>query len=570
MTEIKQIQAPSSLSGKRAAETASSSFHGDSASPEDVHLHQAELRAQNAELRHIQAELQESRDRYFTLYDLAPVGYLTMEQNTTIREINLVGAEMLREPRERLIGTALRKYISTEDLAVLHEHRKWVIERGDRQTCELKLSKNPEQLWIRMASAPLIDSNGVLQGIHSAFMEITVSKIIEEKLAKFHRRDQAFADGAPDIIAMMDRTLKFTYVNPAVERHLGISRESFPGKTPQELGLPASFCSAWNQAFLAVIRSGEVGTTEFEYPSPEGSKYFHVSLVPDTNDPDRIESVVGFMRDFTFLRNAHKELEEEVRQRTAELKSANKDLLSEIGQREKFEKALQFSTAQIIEHSRRRKYLSMRLVQLLEQDRRDMAMALHDQIGQILTTLKMDLELLRKRIPARELHQFIESAIEKASQAMSFSRNISQELRPAMLDTLGLVPSIQSQISRVRETSGLEISFFHRGMSKRLESTKELTIYRILQESLTNILKHASAKNVHITLIRKGNSALLTVEDDGIGFDFRQMTASEKGPLGIMIMKERAVQVGGSVDVESRPGRGTHVAARIPIQEEVQ
>jgi signal transduction histidine kinase len=240
---------------------------------------------------------------------------------------------------------------------------------------------------------------------------------------------------------------------------------------------------------------------------------------------------------------------------------------NEIAQREKFEKALQFSTTQIIEHSRRRKYLSKRLVELLEKDRRDFAMALHDQIGQILTTLKMNLELLSEKVGEGEPRAIIETAIEKASQAMCFSRNISQELRPATLDTLGLVPSIENLIAQVKDSSGVAITFFHKDISRKLGNEKELALYRILQEALTNIMKHASARSVHVTLIRKGNTALLTIEDDGKGFDYRSVTSSEKGPLGIMIMRERAVQIGGTVNVDTRPGKGTHIAARVRVEE---
>lgn len=525
----------------------------------------SELESQNAELRRIQAELQASRNRYFRLYDLAPTGYLTMDRNMGILEVNMTGAEMLRRHRDDIIGRPIGDFIAQPDLPILSLHRNAILEHGGKATCELRLSVKNEISWIRLVSTPLFDSLGDIEAVYSAFMDISRPKVMEERLTRFHRRDYAFADGAPDIIATLGRDLRFTYVNPAAEHHLSIPRESFPGKTPEEIGLPAVLCSAWAQA----LRTGKVQTLDFEYSyAGEPPRYFHASLIPDTPDPDAVETAVGFIRDFTFLRNIHVNLEEEVRVRTAELEKINVELRNEIARREKFEKALQFSTTQIIEYSRRRKHLSKRLVELLEQDRRDMAMALHDHIGQILTTLKMDLELLRKKVTDEGARAVMESAIEKASQAMSFSRNISQELRPAMLDTLGLVPSIESLITQVTQSSGLKITFFHRGIASKLANDKDLTLYRILQEALTNVLKHASARSVNITLIRKANSVLLTVEDDGSGFDQKQVTTSAKGFLGILIMKERAVQVGGTVDIETRPGKGTHLTARVPVQEQ--
>jgi PAS domain S-box-containing protein len=523
----------------------------------------SELELQIEELRRTKAELETSLRRYLRLYELAPVGYLTMGRNMEIREINPAGAEMLQCHREELIGRPFSGFIAQQDLPILTLHRNEILEHRGKESCELRLSIQDEIIWIHLVSAPLPDSPDDIEATYSAFMDISHPNVMEERLARFHRRDYAFADGAPEIIAMTGRDLRFTYVNPAAEHHLSIPRESFCGKTPEELGMPAPLCRAWAQA----LRTGKAQTLDFEYSSAGAARYFHASLVPDTDDPDTVETAVGFIRDFTFLRNIHVKLEEEVLERTAELEKINVELRNEITRREKFEKALQFSTTQIIEYSRRRKHLSRRLVELLEQDRRDMAMALHDHIGQILTTLKMDLELLRRKVKDEDVREIMESAIEKASQAMSFSRNISQELRPAMLDTLGLVPSVESLITQVRQSSGLKITFFHRSIAGKLGNEKDLTLYRILQEALTNVLKHASAQSVNITLIRKGGSVLLTVEDDGAGFDQKKVTASDKGPLGIMIMKERAVQAGGTVDIETRPGKGTHLTARIPVQE---
>jgi len=120
----------------------------------------SELEAQNAELRRIQAELQASRNRYFRLYDLAPTGYLTMDRNMGILEVNMAGAEMLRYHRDDIIGRPIGDFIAQPDLPILSLHRNAILEHRGKATCELRLSVRNEISWIRLVSTPLFDSLG--------------------------------------------------------------------------------------------------------------------------------------------------------------------------------------------------------------------------------------------------------------------------------------------------------------------------------------------------------------------------------------------------------------------------
>jgi signal transduction histidine kinase len=113
----------------------------------------------------------------------------------------------------------------------------------------------------------------------------------------------------------------------------------------------------------------------------------------------------------------------------------------------------------------------------------------------------------------------------------------------------------------------MEIRFFNRGIPKRFEEGKELAIYRIAQEALTNVIRHARAKNVFVNLVKKDDKLLLSVEDDGVGFDQDKVmkTSKRKGPLGLLIMRERAIQLDGEFTLESQRGKGTHVLVEIPL-----
>jgi PAS domain S-box-containing protein len=261
------------------------------------------------------------------------------------------------------------------------------------------------------------------------------------------------------------------------------------------------------------------------------------------------------------LRKARDELELRVRERTVELEV-------EIDKRKKFEQGLKASAKKIIEQHEQRKYLARRLVDLLEKDRRDVAMMLHDEIGQILTSVKMDLEAVETRLEPGPSSERLAKAKDKTVDILKTIKNISAELRPTPLESLGLVPSVRSLIDGIKECAGFNIRFYTKGISERLEPEKELALYRILQEALSNAAKHSEAGEVFVNLIRRDDEVLLTVEDDGKGFDYYQaikMPHSKESPLGISIMRERAAQFGGSFRIESQPGKGTEVMVEIPI-----
>jgi len=245
------------------------------------------------------------------------------------------------------------------------------------------------------------------------------------------------------------------------------------------------------------------------------------------------------------------------------------EIFHNITERKQVEEDLRQTNEELSREQNQRKILSMRLIDLLENDRRQVSRELHDHIGQILTSLKMDIEMIHEKLKPeyRDLAARITSAQEKTIQAIRDVKNISRGLRPGMLDALGLLPSLRELFSEIQRQTDMEIHFFSRNIPKRIASEKELAIYRIAQEALTNIIRHAQAKNIFVNLVRKGEKFSLSAEDDGVGFDQdKVMTFSKKkGPLGILIMRERAEQLDGDFTLESHIGKGTHVLVEIPI-----
>ena len=217
----------------------------------------------------------------------------------------------------------------------------------------------------------------------------------------------------------------------------------------------------------------------------------------------------------------------------------------------------------------KRKLLSKKLIEILERDRLQVAVELHEQIGQTLTTLKMDLEAVDSQAERIDIPSEgrINAAKEKTIQAIRDIRTISYDLMPVMLHILGLVSSIRDLIERVEKGTDMEINFFTRDIPRRFNPDKELTLYRIVQEALTNIIKHSRAKKVFLNLVKTDEKILLSVEDNGRGFDLKKVKkiSKAKGPLGLLIMEERAIQVDGKFTIESKIGGGTYLMTEIPL-----
>jgi PAS domain S-box-containing protein len=270
------------------------------------------------------------------------------------------------------------------------------------------------------------------------------------------------------------------------------------------------------------------------------------------------------------LHESYKTLEEKVEERTGELKRTNEMLLNEATKRKRYEADLRAAAEKILRESKKRRYLSARLVEIIERDRRDMAMYLHDDIGQMLTSLKMDLELSRNSVwkANGSSSERLEKTEAKILKIIKRVKDISRDLRSDILDSLGIERAIGSLMDNLKEEARLRVHLYTKELPKGIDPDKTLALYRIAQEALYNIVKHARAKEVHVSLFPRNNAIHLSVEDDGIGFDSDKIKDldPEQGPLGILIMQERAVLAGGELTVDSGIGKGTIVSAEIPVE----
>jgi signal transduction histidine kinase len=225
------------------------------------------------------------------------------------------------------------------------------------------------------------------------------------------------------------------------------------------------------------------------------------------------------------------------------------------------------SDQELREANRRLHALSSRMLEIQGQERRQLARELHDEIGQVLTAVKIDLQTQLMKMGSGAGGEGIESSIGLVDDALERVRSLSLDLRPSQLDDLGLQPALRWYLDRQSRNTGLEVQFTAELPQERLDPDVETACFRIAQEAMTNILRHAGAKRVRVNIHARDGELELLVEDDGKGFNVpaAQARAVSGQSLGLLGMQERAELAGGRIEMSSAPGKGTRVQARFPL-----
>lgn len=211
--------------------------------------------------------------------------------------------------------------------------------------------------------------------------------------------------------------------------------------------------------------------------------------------------------------------------------------------------------------------LSGAALNIQEQERKRLSMELHDEVGQTLSALKIAIETARRRSKDKAVNELLQQATAMTDTLVTDVREIARRLRPPPLDDLGLVAAVRWHLDRVARASLLKIRFDAETFSGRLDGDLELGCFRIIQEAVSNAVRHAGASHLDVTLKRDDSRVCLCVRDDGVGFSPDDLYAAEQDhhPLGLLGMRERAAVLGGELTVRARPGEGTDVRAVFPL-----
>jgi PAS domain S-box-containing protein len=298
----------------------------------------------------------------------------------------------------------------------------------------------------------------------------------------------------------------------------------------------------------------------------DGSRFWAYVVITALRDPNG--NLLGFVkltRDMTELRareavleEAKEKLELRVEQRGAVLAKVNLELRQEIAESQRIEGELRKSLEQL-------RALAARIQLVREEERTLVAREMHDELGQACTAIKMDLAWIGRKTTKRQaqVRAKVGSAIQLVDKMISTVRRIASELRPRTLDDLGLTAALEWQAQEFEKRTGIRCVVDLPQEELALDSGGSTAIFRIFQESLTNVARHAQATRVEARLERQGDQLIFQVHDNGRGFDAEQ--AKERRSLGFVGMQERALLLNGALKIEGILGSGTTMTLRIPL-----
>ena len=216
---------------------------------------------------------------------------------------------------------------------------------------------------------------------------------------------------------------------------------------------------------------------------------------------------------------------------------------------------------------------SRQLIEAQEEERRRIARELHDQIGQVLTAVKMNLHTVQSVCNGTDAGTYIKDNIEAVDEALRLVRDLSVDLRPPLLDDLGLVTALRWYVDRYAKRTGTvtDVIIKLKDQNERFSRELETACFRIAQEALTNIVRHARATHVWVKLRKEDGLLVLSVKDNGGGFDPEALRrrAPRVATLGLLGMQERAHSVGGVIEINSQISKGTEIRLKLPLVAEL-
>lgn len=347
-----------------------------------------------------------------------------------------------------------------------------------------------------------------------------------ESLKESEDRFRRLAENARDIIyrVRMVPDKFFDYVSPSAERIIGYS----PGEHYAQPDLAEKIIHPGDRHLLEALFRGD------PVPEPLVMRWYHKNgsllwieqrNVCICDEQGNLEAVEGIARDIT--------------------------------DRVLNEQQLKTHHAQV-------EALSSRILNAMEEERSRLARELHDELGQALTAVKLDLQLLGDQLSSfQDLKQKLSQTIELVDYTINLVRRQSVSLRPPALDDMGLLPAIEDMVRGFMNRTGIKTHIESNGFFRRLPRPIETALYRCVQESLTNVARHARAKNVSIRIKQDNGHILVRVKDDGVGFDPEKQSISSDS-IGLTGMQERVKLLSGQFSIDSSSGQGTSIMIRVP------
>lgn len=476
-------------------------------------------------------KISESERRFKTLTKTAPVGIFETNAHGATTYVNETWMQYSGMNFEEAMGDGWLNAVHPED-------RDW-LEKGWHSKTKIKaesfseyriVDKTGKLLWVNGKAVPVFNSDGVVTGYIGIILDVTERKNAESRILNSEESKRLILNSALDAIIIIDSTSKIIFWNQQAENIFGWSEAEVIGRQLTETILPLQYVSEHQLGMGNYLQTGNgpILNRQIEISALNKSGVIfpiELSILPVEQETGK--SFCAFIRDITERKNAETSLKE--------------------------------SSEQL-------RKLNRHLQKIREEERSNIAREIHDELGQQLTGLKMDIAWLMKKTVQEDTAiktKFNETLLLLDDTVRSI-RRICTELRPSIIDDLGLNAALEWQVAEFGERLDIKISYENNFNDKNIQPDVSIALFRILQESLTNIAKHAAAKKVIITIEQVNNMVHLSVTDDGMGFDSsikqRDLT------FGLLGIKERTSTMQGECNILSKPGGGTTIEVKIPLR----
>jgi PAS domain S-box-containing protein len=488
---------------------------------QELQVHQIELEMQNDELRIVNELLQQQQMKFEGLYDLAPIGYIIMDETGIILEANNACRDLLDTKILGIINRPLEKFIADNYLNTFFKFKQQIFKTRNKQSCIVKMVSAHREFYAQI-EAIIINQIVPAPQYYVAIIDVTERIEAQQSIKEIKERLELALEAASAGTWELDLATMNFYLD---EFSFGICNHpgnKFDGRYQTFINLiHEGDREKVDQHFRNSINNEKEIELECRVINSSGVICYVIIRGHIIDTQDRGKRFVGIMMDITSRKKSEQETESIKAQHHANIISAT--------------------------------------LNTQESERRRISSALHDGLSQLLYGIKIKVGTLNcggNADTLNPIYELLDMAIKEA-------RDISFELTPAVLSAFGLNVAIKELVNRL-STRQLKIDFRAIGINDRLDTNLEITVFRIVQELINNCMKHSGADKITVE-IKRNSKLFVVITDNGRGFDVRQQELSSSG-AGLMSIKSRLSIYGGSLDIDSVIGQGSVAKVSIDLQ----
>lgn len=451
------------------------------------------------------------------LLETIPYGFIELDRQGNIMQLNQLAHQVFGNGRIVTANQPVGNLVPLEDCPLFHESLQLLLSGNKVEELELYLPL--QEFWFAIQLTPSV------RGVHVYFRDITAAKKQASLLQLF---ESVITRSADSILITSAEPInqpgpQIVYVNEAFTRMTGYLPEEVLGLTPRILQGPETSRKELDRLKEALTQWKPVEVELVNYKKNKEEFWVSISVVPVCDEKGWFTHWISIQRDIT-----------DRKREEALLKGKNQDL----------------------------KNLSDYLQNMREKERKHIAREIHEELGQLTTVLKMDIDWLSIRLAGGEdaVLKRLRNATSILAIMLAYIHRIAAKLRPSILDHFGLTVALEAHCSEFQRQNGIECIFTSEMDEENLTVQAKTGLFRITQELLVNVLNHSGASLVKVLLAESEDTISLLVTDNGKGFE----TSEKRDTLGLMGLRERAIALKGILNIESKPGQGTSVLAIIP------